>query len=111
MQDFFLEQKDGGWAMRDNANGLLDGLLSNGANNPAAERDGKLSDTLRNTLFGDFGEDLASRNIFRGRDMDIVDYKDLAKCYGATADAAVRLSASSPAASWNSLTCMPTHPP
>eukprot|EP00892_Ulva_mutabilis_P000383 jgi/Ulvmu1/10345/UM061_0028.1 len=82
-QDFFLEQKDGGWAMRSDANKRLDRLLSQGCKNLAAERDGKLSDTLRNTLFGDFGEDLASRNIFRARDMGIVDYKDLASCYGA----------------------------
>lgn len=85
-QDFFLEQKDGGWAMRKDANKRLDRLLSQGANNLAAERDGKMADTLRNTLFGEFGEDLASRNIFRGRDMGIVDYAALAKCYDAKAD-------------------------
>lgn len=90
LQDFFLEQKDGGWAMRPDANRRLDSLVSQAAGNLAAERDGKMADVLRNTLFGEFGEDLASRNIFRGRDMGIVDYAALAECYEAIPKKKVR---------------------
>lgn len=55
----------------------------------AAERDGKFSDALRNVLFGPqngtaFGEDLASRNIYRGRDLGYGSWASLVECWGTT---------------------------
>lgn len=89
LQDYFLEHRDGGFAMRDDAGTRLDSLLEAAAGSPCAERDGTMSDTLRNTLFGMFGHDLAARNIFRARDLHLPSYADLASCFGAQADAEV----------------------
>ena len=52
------------------------------ADNISNEIDGRFSDALRNTLFGEFGEDLASRNLFRGREVGIEGYSGLARCFG-----------------------------
>lgn len=56
----------------------------------AAERDGKFSDSLRNILFGPtngtaFGEDLACRNIYRGRDLGYASWAALQECWGTRA--------------------------
>jgi hypothetical protein len=86
---FFLEQDEASVTLRSDAEERLVELLRAVATSKANQVDGKLSDTLRNTLFGAFGEDLASRNIFRGRDVGLVDYADIAKCYGTTPDSKV----------------------
>lgn len=91
LQDFFLEHRDGGLAMKNDAGTRLKSLLEAAAANPCARRDGMMSDTLRNTLFGSFGHDLAARNIFRARDMRMPSYEDLADCFGATPDPDVRI--------------------
>ena len=57
-------------------------MLQACADNSANEIDGRFSDALRNTLFGEFGEDLASRNLFRGREVGIEGYSGLARCFG-----------------------------
>lgn len=57
----------------------------------ANEVDGKLSNALRNFLFGpDDGEDLAGRNIFRGRELGVPTYGGLAECFGLRPNARVR---------------------
>eukprot|EP00892_Ulva_mutabilis_P006211 jgi/Ulvmu1/3962/UM180_0002.1 len=53
----------------------------------ANEADGKLSNALRNMLLSQ-GEDLAGRNIFRGRDIGVPTYGGVAQCFGLTPDAA-----------------------
>lgn len=73
---------DGKTLIKENANQLLDSLLQTISRTEANKVDGKISETLRNVLFGAFGEDLASRNIFRGRDVGLASYKLLTKCYG-----------------------------
>lgn len=84
MQDYFLEHKDGAVALRGDAEDRLRTLLEAAATSLCANRDGMMSDTLRNTLFGSFGHDLASLNIFRARDLHVPDYGDLARCFGAS---------------------------
>ena len=69
---------------------IMEGLATTRAN----EIDGKLSDALRNFLFGrSEGEDLAGRNIFRGRDLGVPTYGGLAECYGLKPNAKVRVHA------------------
>jgi hypothetical protein len=58
----------------------------------AGELDGKFPDALRNVLFGDFGEDLFTRNAFRSLEVGMQPYKQLAKCFGVTPDARVRFT-------------------
>lgn len=72
------------------------GLLLTGlATEPCAEMDGRMSDSLRLMLFGPhFQQDLAARNIFRGRDLNLPTYAGLAKCFGVEPDARVWLSLS-----------------
>ena len=55
---------------------------------PANEIDGKLSNALRNFLFG-AGEDLAGRNIFRARELGLPTYAGISECFGITPDATV----------------------
>ena len=74
-----------------NANSLLSNIMLQLSTTSANEVDGKLSDALRNFLFGrDMGEDLAGRNIFRGRELGVPTYAGVAECFGRTADATVR---------------------
>lgn len=55
---------------------------------PCKEFDGRMSDALRNALFGAAaGEDLAGRNIFRGRQIGVPQYGELAQCFGIFPDA------------------------
>lgn len=42
--------------------------------------DSKINNELRNSLFGDFGLDLASANLLRGREIGILKYKDFIQC-------------------------------
>ena len=57
----------------------------------ASEIDGKLSDALRNFLFGRAeGEDLVGRNIFRGRELGVPTYAGVAQCFGLEFDDKVR---------------------
>ena len=74
------------------ANARMDALLAAAGAHVANEIDGRISDALRNTLFGAFGEDLAARNIFRGRDVGVPWYKDIARCHGVEPDAEARCS-------------------
>ena len=73
-----------------NAENKLASVFRSAAFSFANEIDGKLSDTLRNFLFGHVLEDLFARNIFRGRDLQVVQYDELAACYGTTPVAGVR---------------------
>ena len=65
-------------------------MFRNAAFSLANEIDGKFSDTLRNFLFGTVLEDLFSRNVFRGRDMQVPQYDELAACFGTPEVAGVR---------------------
>eukprot|EP00892_Ulva_mutabilis_P011638 jgi/Ulvmu1/8847/UM049_0029.1 len=67
----------------------IDDVALFAAQSRANEIDGRFSDTLRNTLFGEFGEDLGARNIYRGRDMAIADYARIAEEFGVEKDADV----------------------
>eukprot|EP00892_Ulva_mutabilis_P005365 jgi/Ulvmu1/31/UM001_0033.1 len=65
------------------AEALLSSIFSGLVSTPCNEFDGRLSDALRNFLFGRAeGEDLAGRNIFRGRELGIPTYAGLAECFG-----------------------------
>lgn len=50
------------------------------AQTPAQKVDTKVVDGLRNIMFG--SEDLVTRNLFRGRDMGLPTYQEIASCYG-----------------------------
>eukprot|EP00892_Ulva_mutabilis_P005801 jgi/Ulvmu1/3593/UM017_0005.1 len=57
---------------------------------PPTEIDGRLSDALRNFLFGrSEGQDLAGRNIFRSRELGLPTYAGMAECFGITPDATI----------------------
>eukprot|EP00892_Ulva_mutabilis_P006084 jgi/Ulvmu1/3848/UM018_0064.1 len=72
------------------ANDDLADMMHQLASTKANEIDGKLSDALRNFLFGhDEGQDLAGRNIFRGRELGMPTYAGLAECFGTKHDATV----------------------
>ena len=95
MQEFFLRTSGTPDAptveYKINAEVQLSSIMWQLALTPANEIDGKLSDALRNNLFGPAeGEDLAGRNIARGRDLGIPTYGGLAECFGLTPDATVR---------------------
>lgn len=64
----------------------LDSLLSAAARGTANQVDGKLSDTLRNMLFGVRGLDLAAFNIFRSRELGIATLSTLAHALGTNPD-------------------------
>lgn len=71
----------------------IDRMLTLAAKFPAGELDGKMSESLRDILFGiEMSEDLCSRNIFRGRDLHIPSYAGLAECYGLVPDNQVMFS-------------------
>ena len=72
------------------ASAKLDSVLSTFATTPAAAVDGRASDFMRNTVFGQFGFDIVTTNLFRGRELFAQPYAELAKCYGVTPDATVR---------------------
>ena len=95
MQTFFLDTvgPDGGPAVTYKANAEINiaNIMSKLSTTRANEIDGKLSDALRNFLFGhDEAQDLAGRNIFRGRELGVPTYEGMAKCYGTTPDPTVR---------------------
>ena len=97
MQSFFLEAEDtaDGPAVnfRAGADAILDDLVSALATSSANELDGRVSDALRNNLFGlAEGQDLVGRNIFRSRDVALPTYAGLAECFGITPDVTVRPS-------------------
>ena len=67
-------------------------IMSKLSTTSANEIDGRLSDALRNFLFGrDEAQDLAGRNIFRGRELGVPTYEGMAECYGTTPDPTVRI--------------------
>lgn len=72
------------------AESKLASVLRNAAFSLANEIDGKFSDTLRNFLFGNILEDLCARNLFRGRDLAVVQYAEMAECFGVTPASGVR---------------------
>ena len=78
---------------RSDANTLLSNIMLQLSTTSANEIDGRLSDALRNLLFGsDMGEDLAGRNIFRGRDLGVPTYAGIAQCFGLPFDETVCLA-------------------
>lgn len=82
-QAFYLDQKDGKVSLRGDSEHYMELLLKALVEEPAAEMDGRVSDALRNVLFGpNFQEDLVSRNIFRGRDLNLPSYEKVARCFG-----------------------------
>ena len=82
--------EDGGVGYKPDAGAHLDHILGTLATTEASEMDGKMSNALRNILFGDsFQEDLCARNIFRGREMAMPSYAGIATCFGTTPDATV----------------------
>lgn len=94
MQDFFLDISGSANSpqvtYKSNSDSLLTEIMQKLSTTTANEIDGKLSDALRNDLFGHGeGEDLAGRNIFRGRDLGIPTYAGLAECFGIKHDAKV----------------------
>lgn len=75
---------------RDDAESDITNIMTQLSTTRANEVDGKLSDALRNFLFGhEDAEDLAGRNIFRGRELGIPTYGGLAACFGLEHDATV----------------------
>lgn len=91
MQSFFLVQNATNVAVKGSAESDITKILKGLSTEASAEMDGKMSDSLRNILFGPtFQEDLASRNIFRGRDLHLPTYAGMAKCFGVKPDAQVR---------------------
>eukprot|EP00892_Ulva_mutabilis_P004032 jgi/Ulvmu1/1/UM001_0001.1 len=93
-ENFFLDKTGSPAApsvtYKSNANTLLSNIMLQLSTTSANEIDGKLSDALRNFLFGrDMGEDLAGRNIFRGRELGVPTYGGVAECFGLEADATV----------------------
>jgi hypothetical protein len=96
-EDFFFISSAEGTSQPEMANQRMDQLLSSAATSLANEIDGRLSDAVRNTLFGAFGEDLASRNLFRSRELGLPTYSSLAECFGTAPD--MQVCTSSPAGS------------
>lgn len=90
MQAFYLSQDGTNVAVRGTAEANIARIFNGLSTEAAGEMDGRLSDSLRNILFGvNFQEDLASRNIFRGRDLGLPSYAGIAKCFGVKPDAQV----------------------
>ena len=89
VQRMFLEESGKSPDYKSNSDELVTRIMRTLSTTSANEIDGKLSDALRNFLF-DFGEDLAGRNIFRGRDIGLPTYAGLAKCYGISPDRQVK---------------------
>ena len=100
---FFLEDDNtpsphpSGKKYRDDSDDDIDDMMRALANEKSAELDGKMSNGLRNILFGPFmpetmmgAEDLCLRNIYRGRDLHLPSYAGLARCYGITPNQRVR---------------------
>eukprot|EP00892_Ulva_mutabilis_P006087 jgi/Ulvmu1/3850/UM018_0067.1 len=97
-ESFFLEQTGTADApsvtYKAGAEAALGNIMTQLATSSANHIDGKLSDALRNFLFGrEEGEDLAGRNIAlaaaRGRELGIPTYGGHAECFGTAADASV----------------------
>lgn len=95
--EFFLEDDNSpnphpsGKKYRDDSDDDIDDMMRAVAQESAAELDGKMSNGLRNILFGPLvvkdgipsgAEDLCTRNIYRGRDLHLPSYAGLARCYG-----------------------------
>eukprot|EP00892_Ulva_mutabilis_P008155 jgi/Ulvmu1/5711/UM024_0060.1 len=95
-ESFFLQISGAGNApsvtLKPSAAQDLDDMVTALAETPANEIDGKLSNTLRDMLFGvGEGEDLAGRNIFRGRELGVPTYAGLAECFGIEPDATTEM--------------------
>jgi hypothetical protein len=65
-------------------------LMTEARTSLAGELDGKYPSALRNVLFGDFGEDLFTRNAFRSLEIGMQPYSKLAQCFRVKPDARVR---------------------
>lgn len=87
---FFHVTSAAGAADAAKANADLDTLVQATSDHPMAALDGRMSDALRNVLFGSQGLDLGAFNIFRARDVGVRGYAALARCYGVRADPHVR---------------------
>eukprot|EP00892_Ulva_mutabilis_P006210 jgi/Ulvmu1/3961/UM180_0001.1 len=93
-EDVFLERSGPAgfpsMTYRSNADATLTDIMLQLSTTAANEIDGRLSDALRNVLFGaSMGEDLAGRNIFRGRELGVPTYGGVAECFGMPVDATV----------------------
>eukprot|EP00892_Ulva_mutabilis_P005800 jgi/Ulvmu1/3592/UM017_0004.1 len=75
---------------KDNAESSVANVMAALSTSTANEIDGRLSDALRNFLFGrSEGQDLAGRNIFRSRELGLPTYAGMAECFGITPDATI----------------------
>eukprot|EP00892_Ulva_mutabilis_P008880 jgi/Ulvmu1/6364/UM290_0001.1 len=84
---FYAKAREGGFLPLTTAADTPDGSASL-PEVTANEIDGRLSDALRNFLFGrSEGQDLAGRNIFRSRELGLPTYAGMAECFGITPDA------------------------
>jgi hypothetical protein len=89
-EKFFKVDSALGPADKEQAARDMGDLVIDATNSRAGALDGKVSDALRNLLFGAFGEDLATRNMYRSAELGMVPYEQLAQCYGVTPDQNVR---------------------
>jgi len=64
----------------------LETLILEAQKTPSQQVDTKVVNGLRNILFGNFGEDLVTRNLFRARELEVSTYQQLADCYGFPSD-------------------------
>lgn len=88
-EKFFSIKSADGSSDPEQVNSKMDSVMDALVSNRAMDLDGKFSDALRNTLFGSFGEDLGTRNMFRSADVGMMDYASLAECYGVRPNASV----------------------
>eukprot|EP00892_Ulva_mutabilis_P003698 jgi/Ulvmu1/16/UM001_0017.1 len=100
-EDFFFDRtgtmEEPEVTYKDGAEADIANIMTKLSTTTANEVDGKLSDALRNLLFGrSDAEDLAGRNIFRGRELGIPTYAGLAKCFGLEYDATVEAETPDP---------------
>ena len=72
------------------ANRQVKQLMSKARTSLAGDLDGLFPDSLRNILFGKFGEDLFTHNAFRAAEIGMQPYEVLAKCFRTKPDAQVR---------------------
>lgn len=90
-EKFFGIDSAAGSGDPDKANADYERLYQQARTSLCANLDGKFADSLRNTLFGPFGEDLATRNMWRSMEVGMKPYDDLAECYGVPATRTVCL--------------------
>jgi hypothetical protein len=85
-EKFFKVNSANGTADQQQAGLDMGNLVIDVTNSRAGALDGKVSNALRNLLFGAFGEDLATRSMYRSAEIGMVPYEKLVACYNVTAD-------------------------